>query len=124
MPQYLIAFNDEWVPDLTTDEIRERSRTGDGRDRGDEGRGCLPLQRRRPGRVDRGLQRRAERRRAGFTDGPFAETKEHLGGFAVVDVPDDAAARDWAGRIAVAVGWPQELHRFPSRAQLLGETQS
>ena len=27
MPQYLIAFNDEWVPDLTIDELRERSRT-------------------------------------------------------------------------------------------------
>jgi hypothetical protein len=42
-----------------------------------------------------------------FTDGPFTETKEHLGG-----VPDDAEARYWAGRIAVAVGWPQEVHRF------------
>jgi hypothetical protein len=50
-----------------------------------------------------------------FTDGPFAETKEHLGGFVVADVPDDAQARYWAGRIAVAVGWPQEVHRFPPR---------
>ena len=48
-----------------------------------------------------------------FTDGPFTETKEHLGGFAVVDVPGDAEARYWAGRIAVTVGWPQEVHRFP-----------
>jgi hypothetical protein len=44
-----------------------------------------------------------------FTDGPFVETKEHHGGFAVVDVPDDAEARYWAGRIAVAVGWPQGM---------------
>ena len=50
MALYLIAFNDERVPDLT--------------------------------------------------DGPFAETKEHLGGFAVVDVPGDAEARYWAGRPA------------------------
>jgi hypothetical protein len=28
-------------------------------------------------------------------------------------VPDDDAARYWAGRVAVAVGWPQEVHRFP-----------
>ncbi len=48
-----------------------------------------------------------------FTDGPYAETKEHLGGFCVVDVPDDAAARYWAGRLAVALDWPQEVHRFP-----------
>src|SRR4051794_5448418 len=47
-----------------------------------------------------------------FTDGPFVETKEHLGGFAVVDAPDDDHARYWAGRIAVAVGWPHEVHGF------------
>jgi len=47
-----------------------------------------------------------------FTDGPFTESKEHLGGFAVVEVPDEEAARLWAGRIAVACGWPQEVRRF------------
>jgi hypothetical protein len=31
-------------------------------------------------------------------DGPFAETKEILGGFYVLDVPDLDAALDWAGR--------------------------
>lgn len=58
------------------------------------------------------------------TDGPFTETKEHLGGFAVVDVPDDAEARYWAGRIAVAVGWPQEVHRFPHRIGVRTDTPS
>ena len=33
-----------------------------------------------------------------FTDGPFAETKEHLGGFPVVDVADEEAARMWKDR--------------------------
>ena len=47
-------------------------------------------------------------------DGPFAETKEHLGGFTAVEVADDEAARYWAGRLAVALDWPQEVHRFPS----------
>ena len=50
-------------------------------------------------------------------------TKEHLGGFAVVDVPGDAEARYWAGRIAVAVGWPQEVHRFPHSIPLSTDTQ-
>jgi hypothetical protein len=53
-----------------------------------------------------------------FTDGPFVETKEHLGGFAVVDVPDDDRARYWARRIAVAIGWPQEVHGFPHRTEI------
>jgi hypothetical protein len=47
-----------------------------------------------------------------FTDGPYVETKEHLGGFAVVDVADEEAARLWAAKIAVACGWPQEVRRF------------
>ena len=63
-----------------------------------------------------GVRVRQRNGKQSMTDGPFVETKEHLGGFAVVDVPDDAAARYWAGRIAVAVGWPQEVHRFPHRA--------
>ena len=53
-----------------------------------------------------------------FTDGPYAETEEYLGGFAVVDVPDEAAARMWAGKIAQACGWPQEIRRFKPRADL------
>ncbi|MGW4217889.1 YciI family protein [Streptomyces bacillaris] len=32
------------------------------------------------------------------TDGPFAETRELLGGFLVIDVPDLDAALDWAAR--------------------------
>lgn len=28
-----------------------------------------------------------------FTDGPYVETKEYLGGLTIVDVADDAAAR-------------------------------
>jgi hypothetical protein len=38
-------------------------------------------------------------------------------------VPGDAQARYWAGRIAVAVGWPQEVHRFPHRLQPNTDTQ-
>ncbi|MGV9736601.1 YciI family protein [Rhodococcus aetherivorans] len=36
--------------------------------------------------------------RAVTTDGPFAETREVLGGFYVVDVPDLDVALDWAAR--------------------------
>ena len=64
MPTYLIAINDEWVPDLRMDQLRERGRNG-----------------------------------------------RHLGGFAVVDVPDDAAARYWAGRI------PRSWHRRSRHSQ-------
>ena len=47
-----------------------------------------------------------------ITDGPFAETAEHLGGFTVIDVPDIETAKMWAGRQAEGCGWPQELRLF------------
>ena len=34
-----------------------------------------------------------------LTDGPFLETKEHLGGFFRIDVPDLDTALDWAARM-------------------------
>jgi hypothetical protein len=39
-------------------------------------------------------------RKKGITDGPFVETKEVLGGFIVLEVPDEATA------IEIARGWP------------------
>ena len=36
------------------------------------------------------------------TDGPFAETKEVLGGFYLIDVPDLDAAIEWAAKIPSA----------------------
>lgn len=47
-----------------------------------------------------------------ITDGPFAEGKEHLGGFSIVDVPDLDAALDWGGRLAVATTLPIEVRPF------------
>jgi hypothetical protein len=47
-----------------------------------------------------------------ITDGPVVESKEWLGGLTVVDVADEEAARMWAGKVAEACGWPQEVRRF------------
>jgi hypothetical protein len=47
-----------------------------------------------------------------MTDGPFAEGKEHLGGFTVIDVPDLDAALGWAGKIAKASTLPIEVRPF------------
>ena len=47
-----------------------------------------------------------------ITDGPFAETKEHLGGFWIVDVADLDAALDLAAKGSVACGGPVEVRPF------------
>ena len=44
-----------------------------------------------------------------WTDGPFIETKENLGGFYLIEVPDMAAALDWASRVSEAIGEPIEV---------------
>jgi hypothetical protein len=36
-----------------------------------------------------------------LTDGPFMETKEHLGGFYLIDVPDLDTALDWAAKMPI-----------------------
>lgn len=43
------------------------------------------------------------------TDGPFAETKEHIGGFSVIDAPDLDAALAWARKLAAATTLPIEV---------------
>ena len=46
------------------------------------------------------------------TDGPFVESKEHLGGFYVIDAPDLDAALAWASKTTAAVRRPIEVRPF------------
>jgi hypothetical protein len=47
-----------------------------------------------------------------ITDGPFAEAKEWLGGFWVIEVADLDAALDWARRGSAACRGPVEVRPF------------
>ncbi|WP_224701607.1 YciI family protein [Devosia aquimaris] len=46
------------------------------------------------------------------TDGPYIESKEHIGGFWVLDLPDEATALDWGRRAAMACRAPVEVRAF------------
>ncbi len=46
------------------------------------------------------------------TDGPFAEAKEHLGGFWVIKAPDLDAALRWAAEGSAACRQPVEVRPF------------
>ena len=114
MANYLIAFNDEWVPDQTPEDLRTKSAASHAVLAEMKASGVFVFS---DGGIDSSTVVCSVEARNGqpvFTDGPYAETKEHLGGFCVVNVPDDETARYWAGRIAVSLDWPQEVHRFPS----------
>ena len=47
-----------------------------------------------------------------MTDGPYAEGKEHVGGFTVVDAPNLDAALAWAARMAEIITLPIEVRPF------------
>jgi hypothetical protein len=111
MTEYLIAFNDEWVPNHTDEQLAGKSMAVRALIAEMKAAGVFVF----TGGLDVGTPVFSVDAVSGepvFTDGPFAESKEHLGGFAVVDVADEEAARLWAGKVAVACGWPQEVHRF------------
>jgi hypothetical protein len=111
MPEYLIYFNQQWVGDHTEEWFRSRSPLvgvviDDIKDAGEfVFAGGLEVD----GPI---FNADATSGTLVFTDGPFVETKEWLGGLTVVDVASEDRARMWAGRIAEACGWPQEVRLF------------
>lgn len=44
-----------------------------------------------------------------LTDGPFAESKEHIGGFTIIKAADLDAALEWARKLARATTLPIEV---------------
>lgn len=52
-----------------------------------------------------------------ITDGPFAEGKEHIGGFWVIAAPDLDAALDWAAKAARACADAVEVRPFQDIAE-------
>ena len=47
-----------------------------------------------------------------ITDGPFAETKEQIGGFWIITAPDLDAAMAWATKASAACMGPVEVRPF------------
>jgi hypothetical protein len=46
------------------------------------------------------------------TDGPFVESREHLGGFYIIQAEDLDAALAWASRVTGAIKVPIEVRPF------------
>lgn len=112
MPEYLITFNDEWVQEHTADELATKGVASKALVREMQEAGVLLYSN---GGLDESTAVCSATKvdgKAVITDGPYIETKEHLGGFCAIDVPDDDTARYWAGRLAEVLDWPQEVHRF------------
>jgi hypothetical protein len=62
--------------------------------------------------VDTATVVRVERGETLITDGPFAETKEHVGGFYIINADDLDEALSWAAKTSACVGRPIEVRPF------------
>jgi hypothetical protein len=51
------------------------------------------------------------------TDGPFAESKEHLGGFYIIEAEDLDAALAWASKTSEAISHAIEVRPFRHASQ-------
>lgn len=115
MAEYLIYFNQQWVGDHTEDWFRARVPLSMAVIEEMERAGALVFGGGLEEDVDTAFSADAGSGTVVFSDGPYVETKEFLGGLTIVDVADDEAARMWAGKVAEACGWPQEVRRFKPR---------
>ena len=47
-----------------------------------------------------------------MTDGPFAESKEHIAGFYIIEADDLDGALEWASKVSLATNHPIEVRPF------------
>ena len=111
MPEYLVYFNQQWVGDHPEEWFVSRVAPSTAVVEEMKAAGVYVFA---GGLEEEGKVYAADATSGEvvITDGPYVETKEHLGGFCVISVPDDEAAKYWAGKVAVGCGWPQEVRRF------------
>lgn len=112
MPQYLIFFNQQWVGDHTEEWFRGRGPLAKAVVEEMKAAGVHVFAGGLEEEPEKAFSADATSGTLTFSEGPFVETQEFLGGLTVVDVADDEAAKLWAGKVAEACGWPQEVRRF------------
>ena len=120
MPEYLIYFNQQWVGDHSEEWFRGRGPLAMAVVNEIKAAGALVFAGGLEEEDGPVFSADATSGTVTFTDGPFVETKEFLGGLTIVDVPDEETAKMWAGKIAEACGWPQEVRRFKPRREARG----
>mgnify|MGYP001006672926 FL=1 len=115
MAQYLLSVHNAGDP-YTSQEHREKAWADTGRVNEEMkaagvwvyANGLMPAETAKVVRVRDGEIER--------TDGPYLESKEHIGGFWVLDVADEAEALAWAEKATVACEGAVEVRPFQGTA--------
>jgi hypothetical protein len=114
MSQYLLSVHsseDEPRPPMTDEEMRRGFALVDAIEHDMRAANALVFS----GRLlepARARVVRPSRGRVKATDGPYAETKEQIAGFYIVEAADLDAALEWASKVTVAINTPIEVRPF------------
>ncbi|WP_028652883.1 YciI family protein [Nocardioides halotolerans] len=112
MPMYAIYFNQQWVGDHSEEWFMGRGPLAAAAVNEIKAAGDYVFAGGLVEELEEAFSADATSGELVFTDGPYAETKEWLGGITIVNVADKEAAKVWAGKIAEACGWPQEVREI------------
>jgi hypothetical protein len=110
MPKYLISawHDDDYEPDYSTPEAQRRvARVGAFNEELHTAGAWVFAAGLHP--ASSATVVRSSGGEVSMTDGPYAETKEQMGGFWVIEAPDLDAALAWAGKAAAASEGPVEV---------------
>jgi hypothetical protein len=106
---YIIYFNQQWVGDHSEEWFQSRSPLATAVVDEMKEAGVLIF----AAGVDEDLSKAFSADQTSgelhFKDGRYSNSSEYLGGFTVIKVSDLQSAKLWAGKIAIACGWPQEV---------------
>jgi hypothetical protein len=112
MPQYLLSVHHGDESPYTSDEEMQQAFADTGRVNAEmQSAGAWVF----AGGLDKASTAKVVRSTDGVllhTDGPYLDSKEHIGGFWVIDVADEAAALAWADKATVACRGSVEVRPF------------
>jgi len=114
MPQYLLSAHggNGSNPDQMTQEEMRRGFEQIGKLESEMNAANALVFSGRLSNPDRARVVRPSRAKVRITDGPYAETKEQLGGFYIIEAPDLDAALNWASKVTLVINSPIEVRPF------------
>jgi hypothetical protein len=115
MARYLLSVHSvegESRPEMTNDEMQDFMRRVGELEAEMKSRDVLLYSGRLAGTDAATVVRVAENGATITTDGPFAEAKEHLGGFYIINSSDLDEALSWGAKTSNCIGRPIEIRPF------------
>ena len=112
MAQYIIYFNQQWVGDHTDEWFASRGPLANAVVDEIKAAGAYVC----AGGVDEDIDGAFSADTTSGTlvtgAGNVTPGEHYIGGLTIIDVADEDEAKMWAGRIAEACGWPQQMRRL------------